>query len=326
MGLNITDTTYAGTVESGFMITQATFGLNTIDKGVAYVKDGIKKKHTIPKINIDNVLQDRQATPTSSGTYTVSGVVLDPQDTMAYIEFNPRDWEEHFYAEQLSRTLLSRELPVTPENVMMQLTLNRAFEKVELGIHMGSLAYTAVAGTAGNGQIKYWDGIIRKAIVAGTYLPVGSPGVIDATNVQTKMDAAIALLPKAILTDQNRYNTVKFCMSAEDYIIYEVSAKLLTMKGQDITKPVVPRYRGFEVVPLAGIPKDTFYLTKAYPALDSNIWIGTNATEDLTLQLQKLQANSELYFFKALFKFDVQIAKMEEFVMHTTKVAGDFTA
>jgi hypothetical protein len=326
MALNIQDTTYSGTVEAGYMITQATFGLDTVNKGVAYVKDGIKKQHTIPKIDITNPLQPRQATPTSQGTYNVTGVVIDPKDVMLYVEFNPRDWEEHFYAEQLSRTLLARELPVTAENVMMQLTLNRAFEQFENGIHMGSISYTAPAGSAGNGQIKFWDGIIKQAIVDNTYIPVASPSTITAANILAKFDQAIAALPKAILASPARYKTVKFCVSVGDFQLYEAASTLLTQKGNQIDTIQRPNYRGYEVVPLPGIPDSTFYLTKAYPSLDSNIWIGTNSTDDLMLELKKLQNNSELFYFKGLFKFDVKIAKFNEFVMHTTQLIGNFSA
>jgi hypothetical protein len=324
--LTISDTTYAGTVEAEYMITQATFSLDTVSKGVAYVKDGIKKQHNIPKIDVANPLQARVPTPTASGAFTVTGVVLAPKDTMAYTEFNPRDWETHFYAEKLSQTLLARELPVTAENVMMQLFLNRCFEQVENGIHMGSVSYTATAGTAGNGQIKFWDGIIRQAIVDGNFLAVGSPSTITSANILGKMDAAIALLPKAILSDGNRYTKVKFCVSVVDYQLFELATQGLTFKGQDIINPAIAKYRGYQVIPLAGLPASTFYLTKAYPDLDSNIWIGTNSMEDLNLQLSKLQANSELFFLKGLFKFDVKIAKMNEFVMHTPLVASAFTA
>jgi hypothetical protein len=226
--------------------------------------------------------------------------VINPHDVMVYTEFNPRDWEAHFYAEQLSRTLLARELPVTAENVMMQLTLNRAFEKLEGNIHMGSTAYTATIGAAGNGQLKFFDGIIRQAIVDGSYLAVASPSAITAANILAKFDAAIALLPTAILDDPSRYEKVKFCVSIADFQLYESATTLLTFKGTQITDRVRPQYRAYEVVPLAGIPKDTFYLTKAYPSLESNIWIGTNSTEDLMLQLSRLQNNSELFFFKGL--------------------------
>ena len=49
---------------------------------------------------------------------------------MLYTEFNPRDFEAHWLAEQLSPTLLARELPVTAENYMMQIGLNRMFEQL----------------------------------------------------------------------------------------------------------------------------------------------------------------------------------------------------
>ena len=47
--LNIQDTTYSGSVASYF-ITRAVVGADTIEKGVIYVEDGIKKKKTIPRI------------------------------------------------------------------------------------------------------------------------------------------------------------------------------------------------------------------------------------------------------------------------------------
>lgn len=323
--LTITDTTYAGTVEAAYMITQATFGMDTVNKGVAYVKDGIKKQHNIPKVDITKVLQPRQATPTSQGTFTVTGVVIHPQDVMAYTEFNPRDFEDHFYAEQLSKTLLARELPVTAENVMMQLFLNRCFEQIENGVHMGSLGYTTVDPTNANFQIKYWDGYIRKALVDGTYIPVPSPSAITAANILTKFNVAYNLLPIGVLADSQRYSKVKFIVSIVDQLLYEEALTTQTFKNNDTTEKGINKYKGYEVVGCAGVPKDTFYCTRAYLDIESNLWIGTNSTEDLTLELKKVQNNSELFYFKALFKFDTQIAKMNELVMHTTHVASDFT-
>ena len=130
MALVINDTTYAGTFASYFWLP-ATFGMDTIEKGGVYVQDGIKKSHTIGRVDFANPLQPRQATPTSSGTFTVDGRVLTPQDLEVYTEFNPRDYEQHWLAEELSKTLLARELPVTAENYMMQIGLERAFEQVE---------------------------------------------------------------------------------------------------------------------------------------------------------------------------------------------------
>ena len=327
MALNINDTSYAGTEEANFMITKATFSMDTVRKGVVYVKDGIKKKHNIPNLDITNVLQTRAATPTSAGTFVVDKVVIEPQSAMGYVEFNPDDYSEHFYAEQLSKTLLARELPVTAENVMMQLFLNRQFEAIERGMHVGSLGYTTgLTGSGVNSQIKYFDGFIRKAIVAGTYLPVGSPSAITSGNILAKLDAAIALLPLALLADPNRFDKIKFMLSPLDWQKFEIASLALTNKGRDVNGITIPNYRGFQIVTLVGLPESTFYLTKAFAGVESNLWVGTNSMEDLDVKLERLQANSELWFMKSLFAFDVQIAKMTEFIMHTTKVAGDFIA
>lgn len=327
MALTINDTSYAGTVEANYMITKATFSMDTVRKGVVYVKDGIKKKHNIPNLDITNVLQTRAATPTSAGTFVVDKVVIEPQSAMGYVEFNPDDYSEHFYAEQLSKTLLARELPVTAENVMMQLFLNRQFEAIERGMHVGSLGYTTgLTGAGANSQIKYFDGFIRKALVAGTYLPVGSPSAITSGNILAKLDAAIALLPLALLADPNRFDKIKFMLSPLDWQKFEIASLALTNKGRDVNGITIPNYRGFQIVTLAGLPESTFYLTKAFAGVESNLWVGTNSMEDLDVKLERLQANSELWFMKSLFAFDVQIAKMTEFIMHTTKVAGDFTA
>lgn len=324
MPLSITDTSYAGTVEAGFMITKATFGLESVKKGCVYVKDGIKKAHNIPNLDITNVLQTRASIPTSNGTFSIDKVVITPQDAMGYVEFNPRDFESHFYAEELSPTLLARELPVTAENFMMQLFLNRCFESIEQCIHMGSLGYTTnLLPAQANGQLKFFDGFIRKALV-GNALQVATPVAITSVNILSKMDLAIALLPKAIQTSMNKYKEVKFMLSVDDFQNFEIASLALPQKGRDVNGITIMNYRGYEIVTLAGLPKDTFYLARAFAGIDSNMWIGTNSLEDLNIELMRLQNNAELFFVKSLFKFDTQIAKLSEFVIYTTKTAATF--
>src|SRR4051812_25324741 len=118
MSFNIQDTSYAGTFASAFWLP-ATFGMDTLRKGVAHVQDGIKKKHTIGRIDFSNPLQKRTATPTGGSTFTIDGRDLEPKDMMVYAEFNPRDLEQHWEAEKLSPTLLAREIPVELENYML---------------------------------------------------------------------------------------------------------------------------------------------------------------------------------------------------------------
>jgi len=335
MALVISDTAYAGTFASYFWLP-ATFGMDTLQKGVAYVQDGIKKTHTIGRVDFANPLQARVATPSSSGTFTVDGRSLSPTDMMVYTEFNPRDFEQHWLAEQLSPTLLARELPVTAETYMMQMALNRTFEQIELGVWMGSTTYTAVAGDPGNGQLKFFDGFLKKMVADAAVLKVASPLPLSAAassgSVYNIVDAFNALLAlaaankKALLSKPSRYQRLKFLVSVNTEQIYHTFlTTTLTFKGINTTEQGINKFKGYEVVPLAGIPDDTIVFTEALDDTSSNLYIGMNSTEDNNLQLQRLQANSELYFLKGLMKYDVQYGFSEQVFLFTTLVAGDFS-
>ena len=51
--------------------------------------------------------------------------------------------------------------------------------------------------------------------------------------------------------------------------------------------------------------------------VDSNLWMGVDYVNDENvLQVDKLQNNSELYFFKALLKMDVNIVRPSEITAH----------
>ncbi len=336
MALVISDTSYAGTFASYFWLP-ATFGMDTIQKGGVYVQDGIKKQHTIGRIDFAQPLQKRTATPTTSGIFTVDGRVLAPQDLMVYTEFNPRDYEQHWLAEELSPTLLARELPVTAENYMMQIGLSRAFEQIELGLWMGSTTYTAAPGSAGNGQICFFDGFLKKMVADAAVLKVASPFPLTAAatggSVYNIVDAFNALLQlaatnkKALLSNVNRYKRLKFFVSINTEQIYQTYiTTTLTFKGINTTEQGINKFKGYEIVPLAGMADDTILFCAGTDDVSSNLYVGMNSTEDNNLELQRLQNNSELFFLKGLMKFDVQYGFSEQAFLFTTLTSGSFTA
>jgi len=335
MALVINDTQYAGTFASYFWLP-ATFGMDTIQKGCVYVQDGIKKKHTIGRVDFANPLQARTATPTTSGTFTVDGRSLEPQDLMVYTEFNPRDYEQHWLAEELSPTLLARELPVTAENYMMQIGLERAFEQVELGLWMGSLTYTAEPGTAGNGQICFFDGFMKKLLADSAVKQVASPlpltaaaSSVSAYNIADAFNALLQLCAtnkKALLSRPTRYKRLKFFVSINTEQIYQTFITTTqTFKGVNTTEQGINKFKGYEIVPLAGLPDDTIIFCEGLDDVSSNLYVGMNSTEDNNLQLMRLQNNSELFFLKGLMKFDVQYGFSEQMFVFTTVVTGDFS-
>jgi hypothetical protein len=325
--LNIQDTTYAGEAAS-LMIVKAVTGADTIDGGNIYVQDGIKKKYTIPKLDVANFIQERQAVPTSQGDVTVSAASLEPQDFMLYLEMNPRDFEQHWFAVQMNPKLLDAELPQTFEAYFMMYILEKLDEFIDGQIWQGRTAYggsspitpASVNAPTSASQYKYFDGLIKKALDNTTVIDVSSPVALTSSNILAKMEAARALLPKALLRKFGPMGT-KFLLSYEDYEKYEQALIDLTYKGPSPEGVVNGKYKGYNVERIAGIPENTFMVTIAKPTTESNLWLGMNSMEDNQLELKRLQANAELYFCKGLFKMDVQIGWGDQCVLYTTQTA-----
>jgi hypothetical protein len=339
MALELNDTLFAGDVAK-YMILPATYGLETVKKGVVFVKDGIVKQHTIDRVDFSNPLQSRKSQPTSStaASTIIDGRTLVPESVMVYAEFEPSLFEDAWLGVQQSQehpALLAHELPVSAETYIMQIALSRAFEKFELGFWQGSTSYTALDGTAGNGQIKYYDGFLKKMVNDANVQKVASPYPLISTvsdgshtNILDAMNNLINLAVlnnRALFADPNRYEKLKFLVSIEDEQIYQAASINITFKGQLTQSGESQPWKGFKVVSLAGIPKDTIVFTIATDDVESNLWIGMNSVIDENLQLAKLLPNAETFFLKGLMKFDTQYGYSEKVFLYTTLTAGIFT-
>lgn len=334
MSLIINDTAYAGTFASYFWLP-AMFDMDTIQKRAVYVKDGIKKAHTIGRIDFSTPLQPRVATPVSNSNFTIDGRVLTPQDMMLYAEFNPRDFEVHWLAEQLSPTLLARELPVTAENYMLQVALNRAMEQTENGIWMGSTTYTAIPGSAGNGQLVWFDGFIKRFVNDAAVLKVAAPLPLTSgpsvaatsTNVLEALNDLITLAAtnkKALLSSPKRFEKLKFFVSVATEQLYQQASVNIAFKGQITSSGETQPWKGFQVVALAGMPDNTIVFTQGFDDPASNLYVGMNSTEDNNLELKRVSNPSELFYIKGLMKYDVQYGFAEEVFLYTTLTAASF--
>lgn len=304
-GFVITDTTYAGEAASQFIVKALT-GADTINGGNVYVKDGIKKKFTIPRFDVDyeDIIQDRAATPTSKGEFDVDGQVLDPADYMIYTEFNPRDYEDHWFATQLNETLIDRALPYTVESVLVQEVLKRHAKYFNKQIWNGDTTLTSI--------YKYFDGFLKKAKNAADTVVVSSPTTLTVSNIQGEFLRGYQLIEDALRYDPD----MKFYCSYATWDLYDQSQVNQTYKGIDTTKAGVPMFKGRKVEKIADFPDNTFFIAKGKPTMESNLWVGLNSIADEGLQLARLQANSEKYFIKMLMKADVQIGWNNETVYY----------
>lgn len=294
-GFVINDTTYAGEVASNFIVKAIT-GADTVAMGHVYIKDGIKKKFTIPRwdANYEDFIQDRAATPVSKGSMTVDGKVLDPQDYMIYSEFNPRDFEDHWFATQLNPTLIDRTLPYSAESVVIQEVLKRHAKYFNKGLWRNDKTLSTI--------YKYWDGYLKNMADDTDVVDVSSPVTLTASNIQGEFLRGYKSIPEALRYDPN----MKIFCSYATYDLYSDSQIDQPYKGIDITMQGKDVFKGKHVCKIADFPDNTFVIAKGLATPESNLWVGCNSVADEGLILKQLQANSEMWFIKMLMKADVQ--------------------
>lgn len=336
--------------EKDFFVTEAVIGLDTVNNGLMYVATGVKNdQYTFPNLNANTRLQAFASTPGSRGTTTLSNRNITLGKFMGYEEFEPAIFENHWHVTQVADTLLKRGLPVTFQNYLSTYYTAKIFVPIEKMIHIGSTSYdTGSSGSAkpstfnsdgtinaaggANEQFIYFDGIIKQALNASTpALQVSSPSTITSSNIITKMEAAKNKLATsaaglAILSKADRYSRLKFIMGVLDAQKYEDALTTTSFKNNDTTERGINKYKGYEVVVCAGVPENTFYFCEATPDITSNLQLAVTDMDNLTFEMNLLQNNSTLYFYKALMKMGVGIAKPQEFVIHTTLTLSDFSA
>jgi hypothetical protein len=306
-GFVISDTTYAGEAAGQFIrkaITQAV----TVDGGHVYVKDGIKKKFTIPRWDMDyeDLIQDRAATPTSKGEMDVDAKTLEPADYMIYMEFNPRDFEDHWYATQLPDALIDARLPVTVESVVTQGVMERHAKWFNKMLWNGDTSLTTI--------YKYWNGFIKNALGDATVIDVSGATTLSAANIVAEIEKGYVLIPDALKYD----TSMKIFMSYASFDFYQTAINAQTYKGNDFTTLGPSTYKGLQIVKIPDFPNNVYVIAKGNSTMESNLWVGMNSTQDAQIELAKLQNNSELYFIKVLCKADVQIGWGAELVLYGT--------
>jgi hypothetical protein len=268
----------------------------------------------------------------------VDGRVIVPRDLMLYIEFNPRDYEAHWQAVNLEPKLLSRELPPTANEFTMLQTmkrLNEFFEKATWRSRLvfdpsnpGFVTPSSKGQAAADSVYFYFDGLMTKLLNDPATLQMSSPAVLVAgtasggqENVSAALNRVYAAVPQALLFKYGSKG-LKFHCSYLTQQVYEQDLLLGTFKNQDTSEKGINRYKGYDLVPLAGMPDNTIIACISNSDLDSNLWLGVNSTDDQDgLQLARLQSNSELFFIKGLFKMDTQIGFPDFVVLYTNLTA-----
>lgn len=341
MSLAITST-YSGEVLADFIVEAAT-GNDTVDLGSIKVQTGIQHEYTLPTIKVSNIVQKRVATPNryadngdSVGTFTVGERKLKPTDFMVYTEFNPRDFESFWRFGQPTGNLVFRTLDSQVQVAMVAELMK------ELNNHLGSEIWHGVAedaaiagtfaGTPTGGEVisadpassdyTFFNGLLPRILeeyknAAAADKPILSDNteITNTTEILAALNGVFNAIPKAI----RRKKDLKIIMDVAMFDLYDQALIESNFKHANYTNTNVERFRGIEIVPTNGVPVSTIVAAVAGTGVDSNLWMGIDYVNDgEVLQIEKLQNNSEEYFFKMLLKADTTIAKPKELVFHTT--------
>lgn len=308
MALTITDTTYAGEA-AGEFIVKALTGNETVDGGHIHVEGGIKKKFTIPRLSVDGIVQDYAAEPVSSGTITVDGATITPNRFMLYVEFNPKDFHDHWFANQLQGNLLDEALPQTMESALIQEYMKYFNNYMNKAIWQSR--------TTNTDTFKYWNGLIYNALADSTVIDTASATTITAANVEAQLQLVEDKIRDSVpdlLFDEN----LKIFTSYKTANLWEQAQYAGTYKGLNNTEKGLMKFHGRTIVPIKGMPDNTMLAAKGSTGRDSNLWMGINDFADATVKVMKKNAYGDLWFIKMEFEADVQIGFGSEVVLYTT--------
>jgi hypothetical protein len=329
--LNITENVWSGTAAEYFLLRPVTT-MDTYEKGCISLINGIKKIHTIDRIEVSNFIQDAAATPISQGSILVDYKQIIPNRFDLYMEFNPHDFEQTVFSPELQKFLLDRALPVTANNFVLLQLMRRVNQYYEYATWQSRLAYNPTTGTqtcpaalqaiTKENNFYYFDGLIEKLLLDANTLLVPGAVTLTYSNIRSQMDACIALVPLANIAKYGA-DGLKILVSINTWLLYGKALREDAFKNQNTTDKNPDEFQGYDIVRCSGIPDNTIIMCIANPnPQSSELMIGVNEFGDKdNLKMGPILPFSDLWAIRAEQKVDVQIGFTDQVVLYTTLTA-----
>lgn len=288
----------------------------TVDGGHVHIENNIFKQRSIPRATSDNLIQDRAPTPTSQGTITYDERVLAPEDIMVYTEFNPNDFRDVWVPFQPQGDFVFSRLAPEVQRVVVELALDGVGG---VSPYMGTAIWQGDTG-GGAPPLDKFDGLIVKALADGDVIDVPLTGPATEGNIVSYLEDVYNAAPVAVRARE----TFKIFLSEANKELYwnALMAKQSSDANpfHDIAQMGPLTYKGKRVVALVGCPDDSIVATHSSPGRDSNLYLGLagpGSNNEEVIKIDRLQANSELWFIKVLWGADTQIKWGQELVLGT---------
>ena len=346
---NAGQTNYTGEVLED-LLTYTAQENETYKEGLIHIKSGIQKKYALPSVQLGEIIQDHVATPDntkSKGQYVFAERYLEPNDFMIYFEFNPRDFEQYYKPFQPNGNLVFRELDPKVQATMIRLLMESKAEYINHAIWCAAKSTTKAQLSAGNGKtleigaddaagpMKYFDGALARLLAnaaagadtedakCGKCTIAGTGAFASGAAVEAELFAMWKALPPKVRKKQG----LVILMDYNTWDMYNSYLSDKTFKYSDNRQENQHLFQGKRIIPMVALPEDTIVMGVFTTGYDSNLWMGVDyANDENVLQVEKLQANSELYFFKMLLKMDINVVRPKEIIAHIPATYGSSPA
>ena len=314
MALKVTNTNYSGEVLER-ILTVATTGNEIVDKGLIMVIPGVEKKISVPRLKSGKMLQKRKEDPQASdskGDFSYSEKTLEPHDFMAFTVFNPRAFEQIWRKWQPKGNLVFAELPPEAQNELLD-----ALSK-QVQFELGNL-YVNGEYVDGGTDEQLMNGVLTQAAKDKDVIVVNPEG---PTTMIDRLYAVRNAIPKALRNNP----TLRFLMSVDDFDQYDKELTEREHKNSNESEVNSKRFKGVTIETLSAWPAGLIAATLCSPDADGNFFAAVNLQDDENvIQIDKVSAMSELYFFKLLMKADTNIGFGEEMVVMDSRETPKFT-
>ena len=283
-------------------------GATTIDRGLINVRTSYMDKVELIKMDSSaNSLHAPVSTPTTGvGDYSITNRQIVLGNIMYYRTFSPiRDFEDQYEWQYSTGRLLDARLAAVTQTAINELAAGDIGDGLENLIWNGDT-------TSGNAWLSRFDGLI-KLLDADSDSDINSVSfgaALTASNIIDKLEAMINACPSAVLENLN----IKFVVSHKDkQKLFEAYRDATITKGINIMDAGVPTLAGIPVVS-CGIPENKALLGVFNNGRDSSLQAATWMDQDRGIVVDRIAANSEDFFIKALMKFGCQYVRGSQIV------------
>lgn len=309
MASPIITTNYAGDVLD-YLVTETVTGNEAFEKNSVYIIPDVPDKISIGKmVSSANPIIDREAMPTTkSATVTKTDFQLQPREMMIYInDINPRTFEHDWRPFQPKGKLPEKVLDPRIQKVFADIVLRQAQNQ------MGRLIWQGDTTLATSSPLHFFNGYLTRAAASSTNIDVTNIGVLTVNNILQVLTDCDEAVPDALYEDPD----MNYHMSTASFRLFQQAVLNLTYKGQGPADVVPAVFKGRKIKHYSGFGANKILIARGTPGQDSHLYAATESSKDLeNFQIEKLRPEGELYFLKALFKFDANYSLDSETVYY----------